>query len=234
MHQRALPVILGHFGGKAVHQPVHRRNVLGLRGAVLLGPAGHLPLQIVTGGAIIGQANGLDIDLMQGGQHPVHVGDHGRAPRLVHLRHARFVKVSAHHMVHHVEIRTDDAGVLAQDMHLGHRHIRTCKGALHPKLPVHRMGGFQKLPGGLAAQHVIADAGLQQKSGIGLTALEFMRLNGTIKPRQSVPQERGNGSGLQGLRICHVSLRTLAPCARPPQHIRPPSGPRWPRRTLAM
>ena len=54
-------------------QLLHRLDLLGLRGAVLLGPAADLALQIVARLAVVAQADRVVVDLVQRGDHAVHL-----------------------------------------------------------------------------------------------------------------------------------------------------------------
>ena len=73
MHQRPLAVIRWHMRFKSRHELVHRRHRIGFCCAVLLGPARNLARIIVAGRAIIRQANGVHIHIVQGCQDPVHI-----------------------------------------------------------------------------------------------------------------------------------------------------------------
>src|SRR5262245_51618894 len=52
---------------------LHRLDLFGLRGAVLLRPATDLPLEVVAGLAIVVQTDGVVVDLVQRGDHAVHL-----------------------------------------------------------------------------------------------------------------------------------------------------------------
>ena len=158
------------------HQPLHRRNGFRLRATVLLDPAVDLAAEVVAGLAIVGQADGGHVDLVQPRQRGVQVVVDGGALGRRHAGQAGVAEDAAFQEVHHVERRADDAVVLAQRPHRRHRKADAAQRLHHAELAVDLVRAGQQRAGRLLAQHPALRAGCQQIRGIGRTALELAEL----------------------------------------------------------
>ena len=121
---------------------------------------------------------------MQRGQNAVHfIHDFGPLFGL-QLRQGRVIEIPPRYMVHHIEGRSNNAFILAKQMHLGDWHLAARKRLLHAKLPIHRMGRFQQYTGGLAAQHIVMRRGREQKGRVRLPRLKLGHLQRPGKARK--------------------------------------------------
>lgn len=172
MHQRGF--LAGRdIGRQPFDQPVHGRNLFGLRCLVLLAPAGDLAGKVIAGLAIGFQPDGLVVDLVQGGDGAVH-GIEDAGPFIAaHARQALVPEDAALDAVHDVEGGADDAVVLAQAIAACHRNIGLCQRGDHAVFAVNRMGRWQQLAGRLASQHVFLRRGDQHEGRVRLAALEL-------------------------------------------------------------
>jgi hypothetical protein len=124
----------------------------------LLGPACDLALEVVAGPAVAGQARGLHVDLVQRGDHAVHLVVDRGAFGAGHAGQRLVPQHAARDELHHVERAADHRLVLAQQEHARHRHGGGVQRLHHRELAVDRVGRRQQ-PGrraGLAAHHVLA------------------------------------------------------------------------------
>ena len=74
---------------------------------------------------------------------------------------------------HDEELRTDNLGIFAQAVCLGHGEAGGPEGMHHRVFPVHGMRTWQQLAERLAAQHIAARRRVDPVGRVGLTALEL-------------------------------------------------------------
>ncbi len=183
MDQRRAPVIRRQVLLEPGDDLVDIRQVLGLRGAVLLGPARQLAGEIVAGPAEIAEADGRRIDHVQGGERRVHRVIDRRALLVGDLGDRRVPDDPAIDEFHHVEGGADDALVLAEDMHLRHGNGRAAERLHHAIFAVDGMGGLEELPRRLLAQHGAATRMAQHEGRVRLPAGELLRLHRPAEAR---------------------------------------------------
>ena len=181
--------------------------MLGLRGAVLPGPAADLTFEVVTGATEVRESECAGIERVQRGQNPVHlVVDSGALAAIADFAELGVPEHAALQILHKVEHGADNALVLTQQVGIGHRHIGVFERAQHAVLPIHRMRRGQQFPRRLAAQHPLPCAVVEQKRGVGLSAGKFLSAKRAGKARQLVAQVALQGLGVQGLRVYRVVL----------------------------
>jgi len=131
---------LGRMRRQPLHQPLHRRQVAGLGGLILLRPAIDLPLHILIRAAIAFQADGLPVDPMQLGERIRHGFVDGPTLLFGSIGQCRVFEYPAFDEVHHVKRRADNAVVLAQQACGRHRHIGLLQCLDHTILALNLMG----------------------------------------------------------------------------------------------
>ena len=159
--------------GQPRDEALHRLDLLGLRGAVLLGPAVKLAGEVVARPPEVGEAERPPVGGVQAGQH---VDERLVDQAALARRHAgnRGVGEDAPvHAVHDVEGRADDRVVFAQGERARHRVADLAQGRDDPVLPVDGMGGRQELARGLPSEHVLPAAGRQMIGRIRLAPPEL-------------------------------------------------------------
>ena len=206
MHQGHLAVVGGLVVLQPRHQIFHGLDVVDLGGAVLLGPAAHLTLEVVARLAVIGEAHRVHVHAVQRRQHPVHLIVHGGALGVVHFRNRRVPEDPALAEFHDVEHGADHVAVLAQVVHARHRHVGVLEGIHDPEFPVHGVGGLEQLTRRLTAQHVFAGSGLDVEGGVGLTAFEFIGGDRAFEAGDVRFQIGREALGIQGIHLGHVYL----------------------------
>ena len=181
-------------------QRVHRRDVLGFRGEVLLRPAVDLAREVVPRLAVGREPHRLVVHRVEPGERLVHrVVD--REPLAgFRARQQGLPQHAALDALHDEEHRPYDRLVSAQAVGPRHRHVRVAKRGHHPVLAVHRVCRGQQLARRLAAQHVALAAGFEQVGGAGLPALElphleFARETSRHAPRGSAAEARCRSAG---------------------------------------
>jgi hypothetical protein len=165
MDQRNAAVIGRHTGLEPFDQPIHVGDGFRLGGPVLAGPARELALEIVAGLAEIAEADGANIDIVQGGKRGIH-GIVDRRPLVIagSVRQRRIPEDAAIEIFHDIE-HAADRGFLAREMqHARHWHSRAGQRTHHPEFAVDLMRGFQQLSRRLGAKHIAA-AGSGQEVG---------------------------------------------------------------------
>ena len=174
-----------------LHERVHLGDVLRAGRDVLLAPARDLALVVVAGPAEGTEPHGLRRHRVQGREHVGEVAVDGGSLGGRSLGHEGVRVDPSLHLLHHVELRADDAGVLAEQVHPRNRHRRRFESLHHPVLPVHLVGGPEELARRLLAQHVLPAAGLEEERRVALPPFELAhheRLAGG-KARQRRAQE---------------------------------------------
>ena len=84
--QAVVPGAVRKGAGQPVHETVHLGNRRGDGGLVLLAPAPNLPLDVVAGFAVAGQALCCKVHLVQFGHDAVHLVVNVGALRAAHVR----------------------------------------------------------------------------------------------------------------------------------------------------
>ena len=145
----------------------------GLGGLVLLGPAVDLTAHIVAGLAVVGQADGLVVGVVQVGQG-VDLGHEDRVAlgRLV-LRELLVPEDAALDHVHHVEHGADDGLVGAEAIGTRHREAGRIEGGDDLVFAVDRVGRGQQLPRRLAPHDVFLARRDELIGRVRLAALEL-------------------------------------------------------------
>ena len=213
-------------------QPLHFRDLLRLRGAVLFRPALDLPRDVIVAAAEVGKPERGGIKRMQPRQGRVHgVVDRGALGGLGR-RHVRLPDDAAFDVIHEIERGSGNAGVVAVKHRRSDREALRVKRADHAELAVDGVRGRQQLARRLSPQHVTARRRLQEVRGVGLTPLELAHGEGRrevgearsekrFKPRGVDREPAGNllGSGKRGLAvdrhggvrgpICYVTFKLI-------------------------
>ena len=200
-HHVVQPVIAVHDTGLVVGRPVlrqpvdeglHRRDLLGLGGTVLLGPALDLALEVAADLAVAVQPHGHRVDPVQRGDDAVQFVVDRAALGRRHARQRRIPQHAALDTVHHVEGGADDRRVFAQHMRPRHRHLGAVQRADDTKLTVHRMRRLQQHAGRLASHHeALAVGGGQPEGRVRLAALELLDLQRAGSQRRHVGVQVG-------------------------------------------
>jgi len=184
---------------------VHRLDLLGLGGPVLLGPAPDLTREIVARLAVVGQADGGVVHLVKRRDDAVHLVVDRRA---LGGRHARQRLVPEHaplDVLHDVEGAADDALVLAQREHPRHRDAGAVQ-RLHDAvfaLDCVRRGQQLRRGCGLGAHDVVLAARGEAERGIGLPALELLDGERAGEPLDVAAQEGFQGGGVETMPLLH-------------------------------
>ena len=163
---RHAAVVSRRIAGEPGDEIVHRGNRLGFGGAVLVGPALELALEIGAGAAEVGQADPGGIERGQRRERAVHLVVDFRAVLARDFRQVRLPEDAALDALHDVEGRADDAVVLAQQVHFCDGHASVGERLLHAVLAIDGVRGFQQHARRLAAQHIGAAGGLDQESRV--------------------------------------------------------------------
>ena len=168
---------------------------------VLLAPAADLPVEVISGLAVAGQAPVGEFHGVQGGDDAVHlVVDFAALGR----RHAGQGLVPEHpagHELHHVEGAADHRLVLAQAVHARNRHVGAVQPAHHGELAldgVRRRQQFRDRPR-LGAHHEAALRRDQLVGGVGLSALEHLHRERAGKTFQVLRQPGRQGADVDGV-----------------------------------
>jgi hypothetical protein len=169
--------VVGRAAGRQeLDQPVHVLDRAGLGRLVLLGPAVDLAGEVVAGLAVVGQADGGVVDIVQGGQGgDLGLVDRPALGRLV-VGQGPVPQDPAFDIVHHVEDRADHVLVHAQRVGLGDGEAGLVQARDHLELAVDGVGAGQQLARRLAAQDVLLGRGDQLVGRVGLAALELAHL----------------------------------------------------------
>ena len=149
------------------------RNVLGLGGAVLLGPAIDLPRKIIAGLAEIAEADRLRIEQMQLGQRLDLAGENLAA---IVRRLARQRGIPQHPALFHrhdVEGGTDHAVVGAERIGLRDRKALLAQRGDDAEFAIHRMRRRQQFAERPAAHHIGSSGRIEPVGRVGLAALEL-------------------------------------------------------------
>ena len=146
-------VIVGDVVGQPREQAVHFGDLVGARRLVLAAPATYLAGDIVALPPEVGEAERAPVDPVQARQH---VG-HRVVERAAAIRRkrgpGRVLIDRSLHIVHHVEGRADDVGVLAEVMDARHGHVGLGQRREDAVFPLHQMGRRQQRARRLLAQH---------------------------------------------------------------------------------
>ncbi len=154
-------------------QPFHLRDRIGLGGAILLRPAFDLARDVVVAAAEVAESERGRIERMQPRERGVHGVVDRRALSGLRVRHVRLPDDAALDVVHEIERRAGDAGIVAIKHRRGHGKASRIERAGHAELAVDRVRGRKQLARRLAPQHVAARRRLQKISGVGLAAFEL-------------------------------------------------------------
>ncbi len=155
-------------------QLVHRRDRLGFRRLVLLGPATDGALEIIARLAVIPEARRLMVDGVQLGECGVGCVIDRAALIGAEIGQIRVPEDPACNEIHDVERRADDAVILAQAKHVRRGEALFAQRLHHPVFAIHRVRGRQQLSRRLAAQHVLRPRGGELVGGVRLPALELL------------------------------------------------------------
>ena len=168
---------------------------------VLLAPASDLALEIVARLAVAGQPARGEIDLVQRGDHAVHLVVDRAALGGAHVGQSLVPEHAALHVLHEVESATDDGFVLAQRNHFGYWHVCTGQALHHRVFALDGVGGGQQLGHrpGLGAHHVAVRGRDELVGGIGLPALEKLGLQRAGKAGDMLRSPGGERVGVEGV-----------------------------------
>src|SRR5437588_12993925 len=108
---------------------------------------------------------------MQPRERRVHRVVDRRALGGLRIRHVRLPPAAALDVVHHIERRAGDGGIVAVDDRRCDRKALRMERADDTELAIDRMRGWEQLAWWLAAQHVAARGCLEKIGRIGLSAL---------------------------------------------------------------
>src|SRR3569833_786581 len=92
-------------------EPLHRRNILGLRGSILSRPTLHLALNIAAGATVIAHAESYRDEREQPNKHSIHLGIDARPGILRQRRESRIPEDPTLHILHYKECGPDDRGI---------------------------------------------------------------------------------------------------------------------------
>ena len=126
-------------------QRVDDRVVTVLRPVPLVGPACDLPLEVTGALGRVAQADGVDVDRVDGAEHTDEVLASGA--RLVGRQvreHARVVGHEPVQAAHHVERRAEDLDVVAEAEHLRDGYVRVAQRIEVAELARHVVGRWQE------------------------------------------------------------------------------------------
>ena len=197
-------VVARQVRGQPLDQPLHRLEPLGLRGAVLRGPAVDLPAEVIAGLAVVAEADRCVVHRVQARQHVVHRVVDGRPLDGTDTGQLRVREHAAVHAVHHVERGADDAVVLAQRVGARHRHRGAAQRGDHAVLAVDGVGGGQQLARRLAPQHELATAGGEVIRRIGLPAAKLSHLDGAAEVGDPLAQVALEGADVEAVLLANV------------------------------
>ena len=151
---------------------------------------------------------------MQPRQRGVHGVIDRRALGGLGTGHVRLPDDAAFDVIHDIERRAGDAGIVAVDERRGDREALGTERADDAEFALDRVRGRQQLARRLSPEHVAACGRFQQVGGIGLAALELAHVQRACEVKQArgkkgfeprgIDRERaGNvlGSGKRGLAI---------------------------------
>lgn len=158
----------GHPRRQRLTQQLHlpQRPAAGRHAAaVLAAPARHLAGVVARGGAVVGQAHLPGAHAVQGGQGVGLGGVHVGPLPGVEPRQGGVVEDAAGHVLHEVEGRPQDRGVLAEEHRAGDGHGGGAQSAQHAELALHGVRRGQRGRRRLLAQHVGVVARLRTEKG---------------------------------------------------------------------
>lgn len=167
--------------GQLLDQRLHLRDQLAFGAPVLFGPAADLAFEVAARPAVVAEAGGDEVDLVQPGE--------GGAQFVIDRRpfggrqawQGGVPEDAAFHVVHDIEAGADDRVVLAQRAHAGHGHV-TLQRLHGPVLAIDLVGAGQQHAGRLLAQDIaqrpVRAVGGQQEGRVGGAALELLHAHG--------------------------------------------------------
>ena len=203
--------VRGANTGKPRDQPVHLRDRLGFRRAILLAPPPDLPRHIALRLAEIGDAQRGVIELVQPRDGVVQRVEQRRAVSPRKFRRMRLPEHPALGMFHHIEGRADHVVIGAEMQRPRHRKSGERQRLRHAVLALDRMGRGQQLAEGLAPQHIGAGWSRQLVGRVRLPALESrqrQRPGKAIDVMRQIALQRSSvdvGSGGAGKRLLAVN-----------------------------
>src|SRR6185312_10609058 len=172
MHDRDA-LLLRQRPRQPLDQLLDFRNVLGLRGAVLLGPAVDLAREIISGAAEISEADLFGIEIVQMRQR-LDLAREDFPTRLRRLARQRGIpEHAALFHRHDVEGGADHAVVGAERIGARHRKALLGQRGDDAELAVDRMRRRQQFAERLAAHHVRTAGRIEPIGRVGLAALEL-------------------------------------------------------------
>ena len=187
----------------AYREPLHRFDVLGFRGAVLLGPARDLALEVASLPPEVGEPEGPPVDLVQA-RHRLGHPEVDRPPlRGRHPGQGVVREDAAHEPLHEVEGRPDHVPLPVQEDGARHRNARPRQGGQDPVLAIHRVGGREDAAGGLLAQHHRAPVDRHEEGGVRLAARDPLEHQPAPKP--------GDGAAEEGLQAAGIEVQGSGP-----------------------
>src|SRR6266545_3861070 len=217
-------IVSGDVLGQPGDQSLHGGDRLGLRGAVLGGPARDLARDVVAGLAEVGQPHRPPVDQVKTRQHLVHrVVD----PCSLGGRQAGEPRVgqdTTAHVLHDVEGRADHARVLAQRVAARHRDPGAGEARDHAVLAVDRMRRGEELAGGLAPEHVLLTARAEVVGRVRLAANELPHGEPSREARDVLAHVAVERLDVEAVRVPHLHR----PCDRLQQLGHPVSSSRAP------
>ena len=172
----------GSVSGQEGDQPLHFRDIVGLRVAVLPRPARHLPFEIIAGFAEIAQLGGFWVDRVQIGERIDELLVHS-PPRVRIEVGKRAIGVGpALRQLHHVKHRSDHIGVAAKRERCRHRKVERVKRRKKPIFAIDCVRRGKQPAEGLAPQHIIARRGTNAVGWVRLARREFDQLEWSAEP----------------------------------------------------
>ncbi len=194
----------GFVGGRNIlRQPgdhvVHRLDLHGLRGDVLLAPAPDLALDVAAGLAEIRKADFLVVHAVQQRDDAVELFPDGFPLRLCHSRQRLVPQYAPVDAIHEIEGGADHRIVFAEYIGLRYRKSYRVQCLDHLELAIHCVRGGQQLAGRLAAQRVALAARGDAVSGVRLAALELLDLERSAESLHLVLQEILQAPGVDAM-----------------------------------
>jgi hypothetical protein len=184
--------------GQPFHQLVHFVNRLGDRGAVLFAPAADLSVKVIAGLAEMFQTLGFVVYRMQSGDDTVHFKVDVAALLTRHVGQCLVPKHPSLNKFHDIKSAANDGFVLAQHVHVCHRHRCATQAAHDGEFTFNGVSRRQQFGHRTRlGTHDITFAGCDQfVSGVGLAAFEHFYLQRAFETWHVGTQP--------GLQSCHI------------------------------
>lgn len=156
-------------------QAIHFLILVGLRREVLPCPAIELPRDVAFGLSKVAETAGAIIDAVKIGRDTRVVGVNRPTLCGTQLRQGHAGDDASVDMIHHIERRADNTGVLTQESRFRRRRIGLRKRAKNPVFTFDQVRRGQKFAGRLLAQNVLLRRSVDQIGWIRLPALKLLQ-----------------------------------------------------------